>query len=341
MIQYANRSIVICDVPLSTDLSVLKPEQVIVRFENRASIDLGQLCYLQREVSTTVGHHRNATKGRKVLLSSLCPRRGVQVRSLVEYVSTEVSRGSRRLTTIQNHIREFISFMSWADRNGQTDVLDSANSTRRVIGLYLSHIRERVQAQSLTLNTGAQMQKTTIAIVGDFLGLENLSRGMNILFKDSNATTLTTPPSDDDQARMVVLCEALFEGLSTHVIDENPYPFAVTMPGYLGYPKNMMWVFPTVAWCLPAAQQAVRGAIAPLGAGYNYHAGRLATREEILVLDKYKSQSKLQLKIVNQMLTQTKLQMERANADAYHPQRLYLALLALNVFIPLFYSVLG
>ncbi len=130
-------------------------------------------------------------------------------------------------------------------------------------------------------------------------------------------------------------------GLSAHVIAKNPYPFAVRMPANLGYPENMMWVFPTVAWCLPAAQQAVRGAVAPAGVGYNYQLGRLATREEILSLEKYKSEGKLQLKIVNQVLKQTKLQLERANANAYHPQRLYLGLLALNVFVPLFLSRTG
>lgn len=341
MNQYVDRPTIVCEVPLSADLTVLKPEQVIVRFENRATIDLGQLCYLQREEATTAGHHRKSTKGRKVVLSSLCSRRAPQVRALIDYISAELSHGSRRLATTQGHLRKFLSFMSWADMNGHADAIDSAVSTRRVVGLYTAHIRERVQSQSLSLNTGAQMQKATIAILSDFLGIENLARGLNLLFKDANATTSTTPPSEDDQGRVGALCEALFDGLSSHVIANNPYPFAVAMPSYLGYPENMMWVFPTVAWSLPAAQQSVRGSSVPLGAGYNYQAGRLATREEILVLDKYKCEGKQDIKIVNQMLTQTKLQMERANADAYHPQRLYLGLLALNVFIPLFLSRTG
>lgn len=349
MSQFSVRPVVSLDMPLSLDVTILKPEQVVLRFTNTETIDIGALCYLQRETTPIGGGRRKSGEGRKVLQSSLCPIRGNHIRAFIIHISNEVRLGRKRPTTIHFDVRQFSVFMTWADGNGYSSVLDDATSARLAVSAYAAHVRERVVNHAISLNTGVSLQRDAFVLLSEFLGIENLTRGMNLLRRDSSAVEPTAPPSEDDQGRMLSLCEALFTGLTTQVLEGKPYPFGITMPSHLGYPENIMWVFPAHIWCLPAASLAThlakRGATS-FGCGYNYRSGRLSTRAEVMVLDKYKDtgdpyREDATHKNVTAMLKNSKKIMDSANSSSVHWHRRYMGMVALNAFTTLFLSRTG
>lgn len=341
MNQFSVRPVATFDLPLSVDATILKPEHVILRFNNAQSIDIGALCYLQRESSRAGG--RKLT-GCKVLLSSLCQIRVSHIRAFITHISNEVRHGGKRTPTIYTNIKHFSLFMIWADRNGHSSVFDNAAAARLAVSAYAAHVRERVATHAISLNSGATAQSRAFAQLSEFLGIENLTRGINLLRKDFNSTKSTTPPSEADQGRVLGLCDALFKGLTALVLDENPYPFGITMPPYLGYPEDIMWVFPTQVWFLPASKLATLGTNSNLMYGYDYHAGRLASRDEVMALDKYKGEccrKKNNYVTVTNILRTAKLLMASANSTPQHWHRRYMGMMALNAFIPLFLSRTG
>jgi hypothetical protein len=339
MNRFSSRPVVIYDLPVPAEAPVLKPEQAILRFADGATIDIGALCY-QRRAPTFNRGRRRATEGRKVMLSSLCTKRVTHIRALITHISTEVQLGSKRNTTLLCIYNEFCRFMTWADETGHSNALDDADAARQAATAYAGYIRERVRTHEIMLNTGTAMQSMTFAVLSEFLNIENLTQGINLLRKDKNNTTPTSPPNEEDQGRTLALCEALFDGLTSLVLEGNSYPFGIAMPPYLGYPENIMWVFPTHVWCLPPAQIA-RKAEDFSACGYDYRAGRLATRNEVKETKNYRNEfyrKKLTKNLVTKVLKNAKYVMDTANGNPIHWHRRYMAIMALNVFIPLFLS---
>ena len=336
---YDDRSIAVYDFPLDENVAILRPEQAVLRFANGATVDIGALCYLRRERYQGLGKGRKGLLGRRVVLSSFCPQRQLRIEAFIGYLSAEAKQGCRRPSTLSNYATEFASFLNWADESGFSDAISSPAEARRAVESYVSYIKDRVRNRAVSLNTAATSQNLAITAVSEFLDVEGLARGINLLSKDSAANQPTVPPSEKDQGRALALCETLFQALSTHVLEGNPYPLAIRVPDYLGYPKNQMWVLPTHAWCVPASQLADGSRNSQLGVGYNYLHGRLSTREEILSIEKFKPNAKR--RIVNQILIKSKAQLESANKNKRHSQRIYLAMLALNVFVPMFLSRTG
>lgn len=339
MSDYSDRLIAVYELPLNDNLAILRTEQAVLRFENGNSVDIGALCYLRRERFQGLGKGRKGAFGRRVVLSSFCSQRRIRIQAFIEYLSGEAKHGSRRPSTLCNYATEFASFLNWADESGFSDAISSPVEARRAIESYVSYLKDRVRSRAVSLNTAATSQNLAITAISEFLDIEGLARGISLLSKDRAANQPTVPPSEKDQGRALALCETLFDALSTHVLDGNTYPFAIRLPDYLGYPENQMWVLPTHAWCVPASHRAEGNRKPQPGAGYNYLHGRLSTREEILSVEKYKPEAKR--KIVNQILVKSKLQLDLANQNTRHPQRIYLAMFALNVFVPMFLSRTG
>lgn len=341
MTMFTTRPVAVFNLPISPSASILKPEQIVLRFANRNSVDIGALCYLQREIAVKGNHAaRRTNQGRKILLSSLCSKRVEHIRKFIIYISNEVRDGGRRPSTLYSVVLQFTRFMGWADENGHSDALDNSVLTLLAVRNYAGYIRERVQTHKISLNWGAAIQIETLNLLSEFLGIENLKRGLNLLSGDSNSSNPTEPPSEEDQGRVLSLCEALFNGLTTLVLDAKPYPFGVPVPSYLGYRENILWIFPLRVWCLPVLRIDSPGTTSH-GAGYIYSTGRLATREELMGLKKYNGKSDIKTDNrtrVTKVLSQSRNVLDCANSSPTHPHRRYMGMMALNAFIPMFLS---
>lgn len=294
-------------------------------------MDVGALCYLRREA--TSGHGpRRADGGRKVELSSLCQKRVGHMRALITHISDQVRHGAKRANTLHNLAQHFARFLTWADENGHSTLLDSDDAARRAIAAYADHTRERVTTHSISRDYGAVLQRGAFRLMEEFLGVENLTRGVNLLRKNSD-TKATVPPSEASQVRTLLLCEALFDGLTALVLDAKPYPCQIGMPPHLGYPDNKMWVIPTAVWCMPLARLDAKDSFGV----FNYREGRLTTAQETIAMGTYYGKRKR----YREMFNAGQRLLDSANGDSRHWHRRFMGVMALNAFIALFLSRTG
>lgn len=322
------------DVPIEEDIAILKPEMVVLRFANTATFDIGALCFLRREPVPQNGKVRRSTGARKVVLASLCPERVIHVRALIALISEEIRLGKRPLTML-DVTRKIATFINWVDENGHSSYFVDSDSMRRAVHAYASHIRGRVVSHSISLNAGVTLQRIPIAYFGELLGVDNLGRGINLLRRNKNTVTSTSPPDEIAQARTLGLCEALFIGLSELVLGEKTYPFGIAMPSYLDYPADTMWVFPSNVWCM-SASKLNSTEFGHRRGGFDYRDGRLVTHDEILESDRVDRKKR-----VNGVISLAKTVLNSANSDLRHRHRRFMGMVAVNAFIHLFLSRTG
>jgi hypothetical protein len=331
-----NRPTVIYNLHLPEDAVFLRPESVILRFENRRTVDIGAICYLQRESGLARNQaSEGKCKGSKVDLDSFSQKRSKLVPAIIKHISDELMFSGKRPETVRDSVARFLAFMNWVDINGLHNALDSVEIARGVIQSYVRYLRERVLTNSISINGAARQQSAVASFIGRFLAVDNLTRDIRLLRVNQATKEITHPPSESAQARILTLCETLFDGLTTFLLANKPYPLALNVPSYLKYPMDIVWVFPTTQWCIPR-KKLLAGKIY-YGQGYNFYEGRLSTLEEILATDRYADDSKG----ANGVFKRTKLQLHEANADIRHSQRKRLGLNALKTFFVLFLAQTG
>ena len=279
MRKFSSRHVVVIDLPLANEVAILHPEQVVLRFGDQGTVDVGALCYLQRHSAK----RKSNGGGRKVDFNSFNQKRADRVRTLIDYFSEEFTHGGRRATTLRIMVQIFVkSFMGWADANGYANVLDGESTGRTAFRAYNVYLRECISLNSISVNAGAQHQNFALDLLGGFLNTDDLHRGINLLRYDMQAKESIRPPCEDAQAKVLALCGAMFDGFTELVLEPKLYPFRLTMPKYLGWTDNTLWVFPTHKWCIPPHQVADRPKFGKPYWAYDYIDGRLATMEELL-----------------------------------------------------------
>lgn len=329
MIQFTIRPVYIIDLPIPNEVSILKPEQVLLRFKKQHTVDIGSLCYLQRE-HIDQSSLRRVNVGRKVDLLSLCQSRVEQVRILISFISNYVVNSGLAESTAYTYFQVFVSFINWADENNHSDFLNNRAATRYAMEEYSRHIRNRVITNEIKVNYGANLLRRTFSILSEFLAIEDLSKGINILHLKAQ-DNVTVPPSEEIQGRYLLLCESVFEGLTSHVLNNIKYPSAIQMPEYLGFKQNQMWVFPVKKWFISAAEKK------QIVGAYNYPEGRTIPLTEKLILEG----GVLNQKSYKETIYNGNKHLKLANNDQFHWHRKTMAMMAHNVFIAMFISRTG
>ncbi|MEG0483192.1 MAG: hypothetical protein RR569_08805, partial [Acinetobacter sp.] len=66
------RTVQVYDLPIDPDISILRPEQVILRFSHGKTVDIGSLCYLIRQpfAKSYLGAKRVSNAGRLIQIDS-------------------------------------------------------------------------------------------------------------------------------------------------------------------------------------------------------------------------------------------------------------------------------
>ena len=240
MSKFGSRPVFVYDLPLSEGVSILHPEQVVLKFGQHHSCDIGALCYLRRRVA----QRRRNFCGKDVDLASFNSARADLVRDLIEYISEDFATGGMRQATMYSLVSDFLRFINWADVNEHTNVLNGAPAGCSGIRAYVTHLRERVAQNSLSNNSGASLQNNASTVLAGFLRIDvsDLVRGIHLLRSSNKATESTPTPCEDAQSKVLAMCDALFSGFSELVLEGKPYPFRLTMPKYLEFPHDALWV---------------------------------------------------------------------------------------------------
>jgi hypothetical protein len=177
------------------------------------------------------------------------------------------------------------------------------------------------------------MQNAVLGVLRDLLNVDDFHHGVNLLRDDHAATESTQPPSEEDQARVLALCNSLFGGLSALCLQNQPYPYPLPVPQFLGAANDTLWVFPAKTWCMPPHVLASRES---LGRGFwanDYENGRIATVDEVAA--RYHEQQG------NRAVEDAHSAMSAANKDPQHIYRRRAAFLAHNAFTVLFLAHTG
>ncbi|BAV12708.1 conserved hypothetical protein [Moraxella osloensis] len=327
---YEQRNIYILKLPLQQDDIVLRPELTVINFYHRMSVDIGAICYLIRE-PVTKNNHRSIKKGRAVQIDSLDKQRVSDVRKLIKFISDKILLNSNRIETVRDMVSRVVSFINWADQNGHYNFLNNHTIAKEAVVQYTEFLNTRVLKNQIKYNSAARQQSTVINFFKEFFEYGNFTIGIRVMRVDYTLKNNTLPPCESKVSKVLSLCESLFDGLCSLVLDKETYPYKLKVPNHLKFPDNILWIFPAESWFInPLRSLDKRNSCL----GFNYKDGKINTLEQIANLRFKPSKivnDKLILKNANRSLIE-------ANLDFRHTQRMHVAMIALNAFIILFLS---
>lgn len=331
------RKVQVYDLPIDPNINILKPEQVILRFSHGLTVDIGSLCYLIRQPSLKphLGAKRHSNTGRLVQLNSISEQRIKDIRLVISFISNYITGNCKRAETVRDLVSRFVVFMFWADQNGFYDVLNKPNSTKKALIEYIQYLKERALRNEISINSAAHQQNTVIHFLEEFLDKEELKQGLVLLRVNNKLKENTKPPSEDKEAKILSLCEHIFDGLTSLILEHKAYPYKLTVPSYLNFKENMLWIFPAESWFIhPDKSMQKRDTCL----GYNYQLGTTNTLEQIDLLRK-KNKGKPAYNLM--ILKAAEDNLNAANQDFLHSQRRHLGTVTLNIFLILFLAQTG
>jgi integrase len=323
------------DLPLSEKDKIRYPQYMLLRFPKSNTVDIGALCYLEREETTIFSDakkRRGRFSGRKVNVNSLHADRKIAVRKLIRHISDDLLYSGRRPETVRDAAARFIPFMDWADKNHHQDALNNVNKARLAFREYVRALRERVNVNSISVNGAARQQATVLKLLQDFFHEDSFSHGINLIRTNLTSKISTSPPDDNSQSEILSLCEYLFESIVSFVTEFRPYPYQLNLPRFVCYPKNRMWIFPTTTWFKHYLKKDSKSF------AYNYNDGRVFTFAELTEIVEISDIPENQIK---NAINRSKKQIDKANADQYDIHRLHQGMNALNYFVILFLAETG
>jgi hypothetical protein len=318
----ADRKLVQVAVP-GHDMELLRPECTALRFAHGENVDVGALCYL----ATTKG----AANRRHVVQSSFEPRRRKDVRKVVSYVSELLGSGCRS-TSVAARLRCFLRFIRWADSSMHAKALRGEKEATEAFASYVTHLRERLRQGEITLITANLEQQETKNFLAGLLDLDTFARGLTLLVKDSRSCQVTVPPSEEAQSKVLALCGALFNGITTFVLGGLPYPHLLSMPQYLDWGSAGLWLFP--AERMFSSPDEAPDLSSRNGGAFDYMTGALLTHEELRLRGPVADHRRRSIESAHHRIGE-------ANSNRRHIYRLRLAEIAHGAFFLMFLAQTG
>lgn len=333
------RQLITLELPLPENMTVAHPEAVVVKVPGTgAAVDLGALCYSRRTGRKAVGG------GRGVALDSLQPSRLPIVRAALERASHLTEPGNRRPAGVYQELYALGRFVEWADATGRHTALDSVTNVAEGFREFVRHLRERVAHNKLSTNSAAGLQNGVLSILSEVFQTEDLSHGVNLLQRSRAASSPTSPPNEEEQAKLLAISKALFEGLGELSAGFKPYPYALRVPPYLGAMDDTLWTFPTTHWCEPPHRKG--DADKERGGAFDYTNGGLLSIKAIAARLSPKKPKWGSIEAIGRHKAKTRLSaaqasLAEANANPNNRYRHYAGQLAHNAFVLLFLAHTG
>lgn len=328
--QYRSRKSHVVDLPLATDIGAFGIEEVILRFNDESTIDIGARCFLKRSNA----HRRNPSLPDKVIHSSLCGDRAMRVRTLVSNASQVIRSGRLKGNTMYAYVRQWVVFFDWCDANEYNTALESVIPARFAFRQFSETLRDRVGRSELSPNTAALCQAAILTMYRDYLMFEGVDEGVRRLNTSTRSVVSTLVPPEDHQVRILALCEALFDSISRFLIGGHEYPFRIKVPDYLSFPDDCFWAFPTTRWFMAPHELRNRESQRSPYWAYDYENGQVAS--EVDIAFRYRTSDKAIRAIAGATTA-----IRNANGDPHHPRRMCLAKFAMNAFQVLFLASTG
>ncbi len=331
---FSARPVATVDLPLAPNARLLHPDRVMIRV-NRDVHDVGAYCYTVRDHKT-----RKPRSARGVAIGSFCKERVAQVRQVIKVFSIFMADGGLRPATVSGMLHFFRQFMDWADANGCSDCLSGGESTRRAYRLYTADVEDRYRRHEFEGANAKSLQLHNLTILEAITGISDLGRGIRFVRKQGRNSAGTEPASESDFASALALNESIFQGLCRLVLDEQPFPFKLSIPKSASHDQNCLWVFPANRWILPPHQWGeARAQLSHPTWANDYQKGRLATVEEIS--HHYLGNDFRQRWTAGRTIQEAAKLLKMASRDPQHRVRRMLAMVAQKAFLFLFLANTG
>jgi hypothetical protein len=334
------RPIELLQLPLSPKAEIMHPEMSILVFPGATSFDAGAFCYLTRSAIVRSRRLSRARSERWVDTTSFRESRQPPIRRFIRYLSDLLTSGGKRPITVKQSAREYGCFLTWAEANGHLDAIDDKEVTRQAFRQYVEHLRELVNTDQLSMKTAAGTQYKILGVLSDLTNIDDFHHGVNLFRARITAIGSTRPPPEGDQARVLALCGALFQGLSALGLRNAAYPYPLPVPQFLGAANDTLWVFPGTRWCMPPHVLAVRESLARGCWAYDYENGRIANAVEVARYFQGRDEKERIRQARHAVDLATSL-IIAANRDPQQIHRRNAALSAHNAFIVLFLAQTG
>lgn len=328
MSEFVTRDVDVHVLPLGK-VTLLHPERCVISIGDRTH-DIGALCYLRRSNAIRTG----GNKSRLVDPSSLERTRIDTARKLTECISLIMRSSGNSMNTIYTLAANVIRFVTWCDTECHKGIFGSEQDTRRAFLAYIEHLRHRVSTDVLHNNTAVLCQNDVVSFLETFIEKDDITHGVRLFRLSQSAKNPTSPPDEASQGKVLSLCQRMFTELAKHVLNHAPYPFKLTLPHYLGWGDNSLWMFPNNKVFLTPHELEQRNNLRLGHWAMNYVEGRLATLDEIA--SKYKGTVD-----ANRSIRTAEQQITDANLDPQNCHRRTLAMLAHNSFVMLFIANTG
>ncbi|MCX4177507.1 MULTISPECIES: hypothetical protein [Paraburkholderia] len=331
----SERPVDLLTMPFPAEVELLHPERAILLFGEGESFDIGAFCYTTRSVSGKFRKRRNRPRCEMLVDMDTFERSRVEpVRAAIRYFSELVTAGGKRVTTAGSWANCYRLFLHYAESNGYSDVLTDPSTVMEAFHAYVKHLRERIQTNTLSPTTAVHYQNNTMKVLSALTGIDTLHHGIDLSQSKGSDKQITEPPPDEDKGKVLALCHALFEGLSTLCLDSQPYPFALTVPRFMRALNDVLWIFPSRQWCMPPYQLADRESLGTPVWAFDYEAGTVFPADKIEHRYATKDSAK-------RAVATAKTAIARGNGTVRNVFRVNAAFTAHNAFVFLFLTHTG
>jgi hypothetical protein len=323
----SNRKTELIQLPLVDGAELPHPERAILVFPGGGTMDFGVLCYRVRGEFRKYKRGEHAAGEIPVDIKSLDRNRIPAIREVIVHISNLLSHDGNRPATANTNALAIRSFFNHCQGIGDfnfLNIIDAKDALMR----YSSYLRGRVSDNSFSPNTAALHQRYALAALAAITESDTLQQGIPIIRYDRDAFTPTIPPSGDELGRVLALCTSLFDGFTALCLENQPFPFALKVPRFLGVLDDVLRVTPLARmWCIPPHLRPIRDTLGSWG--FDDETGQVSSIDAIAHRYPRRVAAQRAINIARAM-------MESANSHDRHDSRIRLAFHAHSAFLVLF-----
>lgn len=224
----------------ASELDSVKDEEVhnvVIRFDSGVRFDLGAFAYARH---LGMNHRLGMVS---VDPDSWCEHRANFSIFVIKVIKQWNTLARYRETTIISMLRYVKQYLEWVNEKELGSAWSDPNSFREIIVEYSNYLRDAVSKGLLSFNAASLRIEYPCLFMREYFNDDGLCAGLNLfkVYKNSNPTC---PPTQEQQARLLTLCEAIFFGSVDLIINERNLPYPLAMPAYLGYENNIAKIYP-------------------------------------------------------------------------------------------------
>jgi hypothetical protein len=306
---------------LLVELSLRPIESIILQCTSNRRIDIGSLCYLERNYKT-----RKIPK--PVGMHSLSIARSEMIREwCVENISKCKTESSGE--TLFTNAEELANFTNWCDDGEHSDFHSSEQQYKNALNAYTQHLILSIQSKNgIQTLRGNRLQSAAIKNATLFFPNTtiNFLSDLPIIFNNAGDKTKgekTITPSEQEMGEYLASCQYMFDGLTDFVLKGLPFPHRIP------YRDTEALLLPTE---YPISTTSIIAACAKAqnSIAWDYRSGTIRTLEECNALH-----SQMPHYVVRAVV-EAQRNLQQANDDLRAAKRLWIGQIAQMAFITLF-----